>query len=96
MIEVYQAEWCPYSSAVRERLNELDQVFVCRPVPVDPEDRAAVAELTGGDPSIPVVVLDDGTVLAGDTDAIIEALNARFPEPPGAQEHREALAAHQR
>lgn len=95
MIDVFQAEWCPYSSAVRERLNELDLPFVCRPVPAEPDDRDEVKQLTGGDPGIPLVVLDDGTLLFGDTDRIIAELDARFPEPPGAQAHREALAAHQ-
>jgi glutaredoxin len=95
MIDVYQAEWCPFSSAVRERLNELELPFVCRPVPAERDAREEVSQLTGGDPSIPVVVLDDGTVLFGDTDDIIAELDARFPEPPGARAHQEALAAHQ-
>ncbi len=95
MIDVFQAEWCPYSSAVRERLNELNQPFVCRPVPAERDEREEVKRLTGGDPSIPVVVLEDGTILAGDTDRVIAELNARFPEPAGARAHQEALAAHQ-
>lgn len=94
MIDVYQAEWCPYSSAVRERLNELELPFVCRPVPAARAEREEVMRLTDGDPNIPVVVLDDGTILAGDTERILAELNSRFPEPPGAQGHREALAAH--
>ncbi|MCW3041283.1 MAG: hypothetical protein JWM31_3188 [Solirubrobacterales bacterium] len=94
MIEVHQAEWCPYSSDVRERLNELDLPFVCRPVPARPQDRHALAELTGGDPSIPVVVLEDGTILSGDTSRTLAELDRRFPEPPGAEAHRQALAAH--
>lgn len=93
MIEVYQAEWCPFSSAVRERLNELDVPFVCRPVPAHREDRDALRALTGSD-SIPVVVLEDGEVLAGDTREIIAQLDARYEEPPGAEAHREQHAAH--
>jgi glutathione S-transferase len=85
MIDVYQAEWCPFSSAVRERLNELELPFVCRPVPAERDERAEVMRLTGGDPSIPVVVLDDGTLLDGDTDEILAELDRRFPEPPGAR-----------
>jgi hypothetical protein len=30
MIELFQAEWCPYSSAVRERLTELGIDLVAR------------------------------------------------------------------
>lgn len=96
VIDVHQAEWCPFSSMVRERLNELDIPFVCRPVPAYREDRDALRELTGGDDSIPVVVLDDGTVLSGDTREIIAELDRRFEEPPGAEAHREQLRAHQR
>lgn len=96
MIEDFQAEWCPFSSEVRERLNELDLPFVCRPVPARREERGEVMALNGGDPSIPVVVLEDGTILGGDTDVILAELDARYPEPAGAQAHQEALAAHTR
>ena len=93
MIEVFQAEWCPYSALVRQRLNELDLPFVALPVPVDRAERTVMQERTGTD-TIPAVVLDDGTVLAGDATEIVEALGERFPEPPGGQGHRDALAAH--
>ena len=93
MIEVYQAEWCPYSRMVRERLGELDLPFVARPVPADREDRDALRELSGSD-TIPVVVLEDGTVLAGDTRETLAELDRRFEEPPGAEAHRRALAGH--
>jgi glutathione S-transferase len=94
MIEVYQAEWCPFSSIVRERLNELDVPFVCRPVPAQRTERTALKELSG-DVSIPVVVFEDGEVLGGDTKEILAVLDERYPEPPGAEAHRQALAAHQ-
>ncbi|WP_205698295.1 glutaredoxin domain-containing protein [Conexibacter sp. SYSU D00693] len=95
MIEVFQAEWCPYSSMVRERLNELDLPFICRPVAADRENRHELRDLAGTE-SIPVVRLDDGTLLAGDTKEILAELDQRFPEPPGAEAHRRQLAAHQR
>lgn len=93
VIELHQAEWCPFSSQVRERLNELDLPFVCRPVPAYKEDRDALEELTGSR-SIPAVVLEDGTILVGDTREILAELDARFDEPPGAEAHREQLRAH--
>jgi len=37
---LYQAEWCPFSSAVREVLTELGLEFVARPVEPWPEQRA--------------------------------------------------------
>lgn len=93
MIQVFQAEWCPFSAKVRERLNELDLPFVALPVPVDRGERTVMQERTGTN-EIPAVILEDGTVLAGDAAEIVAALGERFPEPPTAQAHREALAAH--
>ncbi len=93
MIQVFQAEWCPFSAQVRERLNELDLPFIALPVPVPQEERDVMFERTGSR-SIPAVILEDETVLAGDTDEIVAELGRRFPEPATAAAHREALAAH--
>lgn len=93
MIQVFQAEWCPFSARVRERLNELDLPFVALPVPVAREERTVMRERTGTD-VIPAVILEDGTVLGGDAEEIVAGLGERFPEPPTAQEHRDALARH--
>jgi glutaredoxin len=38
-MELYQAEWCPHSHKVRQRLTELGLDFVARQVPADPDDR---------------------------------------------------------
>lgn len=93
MIQVFQAEWCPFSAVVRERLNELDVPFVALPVPVAREQRTVMQQRTGTN-VIPAVILEDGTVLAGDTVEIVAGLDERFPEPPTAQDHRAALAQH--
>jgi glutathione S-transferase len=93
LIQVFQAEWCPFSAQVRERLNELDLPFACLPVPVAQEDRDVMEERTGTR-TIPAVILEDGTVLAGDASEIVAQLTERFPEPETAQAHRDALAAH--
>jgi len=87
MIQLFQAEWCPFSALVRERLNELDLPFIAFPVPVEREERT-------GTNVIPAVILEDGTVLAGDATEIVGQLGERFPEPATAQAHRDALAAH--
>jgi glutathione S-transferase len=84
MLVLHQAEWCPYSAAVRERLTELDIDFVARQVAPWPEQR------TGVD-SIPTLETEDGFV-AG-TDEIFAYL-ARFDEPPHASEHRKRYAEH--
>ena len=93
MIQVFQAEWCPFSALVRERLNELDLPFVALPVPVAREERTVMHDRTGTR-VIPAVILEDGTVLAGDAEEIVAGLDERFPEPPTAEAHRRALAAH--
>ncbi len=64
MIQVFQAEWCPYSSMLRQRLTELGVDYVIRQVAPDPPDRDALVDATGGD-SIPALVLEDGSVLTG-------------------------------
>lgn len=86
MLELYQAEWCPHSKKVRQRLTELGLDFVARQVPADPDDREAMREATG-DTSIPVLVLDDGGTLAGE-EKILPWLDGAFEERPDAGAHR--------
>jgi glutaredoxin 3 len=84
-MDLYQAEWCPHSHRVRQRLTELGLDFVARQVPADPAERDEVERLAGTN-EIPVLVLDDGWPICGD-DQIIEYLD-RFPERDDAEEHR--------
>ncbi len=42
MLELWQAEWCPASSRVRERLTELGVDYVVRQVPVEKAERTAL------------------------------------------------------
>ena len=58
LLTLYQAEWCPFSSAVREVLTELGIDFVARQVEPYEEQRTQVDE-------IPTLELEDGTRLAG-------------------------------
>jgi glutaredoxin len=88
MLELYQAEWCPHSHAVRQRLTELGVPYVARPVAADPEQRDEMRDATGSQ-TIPVAVLDDGTVLSGEADEIVEELGRRFDDQPDAGRHRE-------
>jgi glutaredoxin len=87
MIELYQAEWCPHSHRVRQRLTELGLDFVAHQVPVDVAERTALERATGRR-SIPTLVLDDGSIVGGD-DEILATLDRRFAEPPDAVRHRE-------
>jgi len=71
MLILYQAEWCPYSSAVRERLTELGIDFVARQVEPREADRTAVHE-------IPTLETEDGIRFEG-TKTIFEFLGALEP-----------------
>jgi glutathione S-transferase len=93
MDELYQAEWCPYSSRVRQRFTELSVSFVARPVPTDRADRVELRRKTGSD-QIPALLLEDGSAISGDADEIIAYLDERYNERTDAQKHRDAAAEH--
>jgi glutathione S-transferase len=92
-MELYQAEWCPYSSRVRQRFTELGVAFVARQVPADRGDREEMRRKTGTD-EIPALLLDDGTAVTGDADEIIAYLDEHFSERADADAHREQARAH--
>jgi glutathione S-transferase len=85
MLELYQAEWCPHSHRVRQRLTELGLDVVLRQVPAEPEARSHL-ERVAGTTAIPALVLDDGWPICGD-DQILDYLD-RFHERDDADEHR--------
>jgi glutaredoxin 3 len=85
-MELYQAEWCPHSHRVRQRLTELGIDFVAHQVPAAPDEREEL-ERVAGTKEIPVLVSDDGTTACGDDD-ILEYLE-RFEERDDADAHRE-------
>ena len=84
-MELYQAEWCPHSHRVRQRLTEVGVDVVLRQVAADPEEREELERISGTN-EIPVLVLDDGSSVCGD-DQIMEYLD-RFAERHDADEHR--------
>jgi glutathione S-transferase len=71
MLTLYQAEWCPYSSAVRERLTELGLDFVARQVEPREAERTEVDE-------IPTLETEDGIRFEG-TATIFEFLRTLDP-----------------
>jgi glutathione S-transferase len=85
MIELYQAEWCPYSSAVRERLTELGLPFVAIQVEPEQEQRTQVGE-------IPVLVDENGNRHTG-TREVFEFLKT-LPAGDHEQGHRDQYAEH--
>ena len=64
MLTLYQAEWCPFSSAVREILTELGLDFVARQVEPWPEQRAGLEAVSGSD-EIPALETEDGRFFTG-------------------------------
>lgn len=85
MLELWQTEWCPSSSRVRQRLTQLGIDYLIRQVPVERADRHALREATGVE-SIPVLTLDDSSSLVGE-EAILGWLE-QLPEPLEAETHR--------
>jgi glutathione S-transferase len=85
MLTLYQAEWCPYSAAVRQRLTELGIDFVAKQVAPRQDDR-------DGEHEIPLLTNGDGERFEG-TDAIFEFL-AALPLGESEQEHRAQYRAH--
>ena len=77
MLTLYQAEWCPFSSAVREVLTELGIDFVARQVEPWPEQREALRERSDSDLT-PVLETEDGRFFRG-TRAIFAYLGDAEP-----------------
>jgi uncharacterized protein len=91
VLTLYQAEWCPFSSAVRELLTELGIDFVAKQVEPWPEQRETLREVAGDD-QIPTLVGDDGDVYRG-TRAILRFLEQQQPSPYAAG-HRQRYHDH--
>jgi glutathione S-transferase len=81
MHELFQAEWCPHSHKVRQRLTELGVDVVLRQVPAEKDERVDEME-------IPRLVTDAGDVLSGEEE-ILPWLDTHFDERPDAKAHRD-------
>jgi len=90
-LKLYQAEWCPFSSAVRELLTERGLPFVAVPVEPQPDQRATLRKRFGTD-EIPVLETDDGTVYRGTRE--IFAYLTSLPPTPHTREHRQRYSEH--
>jgi predicted GNAT family acetyltransferase/glutaredoxin len=90
-VTLYQAEWCPFSSAVREVLTELGIDFTARQVEPLPSDRGRLRDFAGTD-QIPVLQTEDGQFHRG-TRAIFAHLRERDPWQFAAA-HRKRFAEH--
>jgi glutaredoxin len=85
-VELYQAEWCPHSHAVRQRLTELGVDVLLRQVPAEPEDRDEL-ERVAGTREIPTLVTDDGEIFVGEKE-VLPWLDLRYEARRDARRHR--------
>ena len=80
MIQLYQAEWCPFSHMVRAKLTELGVPYEAINVRAEGDERTKIKELTG-DVTTPVMV--DGEKVLSDSSEIISHLERNYsPEEP--------------
>jgi glutathione S-transferase len=86
VLQLFQAEWCPASHSVRERLTELGLDYIVRQVPADKRQRSDLLAATGTD-TVPVLVTDDRRILDGE-ERILAFLGEHYLEPRGAWMHR--------
>jgi glutathione S-transferase len=86
VLELYQAEWCPHSHKVRQRLTELGLDFVARQVAAEPDDRDDLEAATGCR-EIPTLVTDRRKVFSGEEE-ILAYLDRSFDERSDARRHR--------
>jgi glutathione S-transferase len=95
MLELFQAEWCPASRRVRQRLTELGLDYLNRQVPVERDQRSALLDATGAD-TIPALLLENGSAVVGE-DNILSYLGEHSDEPGEAEAHRlKAAKVHRR
>jgi glutathione S-transferase len=84
-MKLYQAEWCPHSHKVRQRLTELGLDFTAKQVAADPDERDEMQDVLGTN-EIPVLSVGD-SVLRGE-DEILDYLDRSYDERADADEHR--------
>ena len=90
MIQLYQAEWCPFSHRVRAKLTELGVPYQAINVAAEGQERIEVEELTSST-AIPVLV--DGEKVVSDSSQIVTYLEAKYTsETDGARLQREELS----
>jgi len=80
VLELWQAEWCPHSHAVRQRLTELGVDFVAHQVAAEKDDRPDGM-------AIPRLRTEQGQVLSGEEE-ILPWLDEHFEERDDARRHR--------
>jgi len=90
VIQLYQAEWCPFSHRVRAKLTELGVPYRVVNVAAEGQERTEVKELTG---SIAIPVLVDGDKVVSESSQIVSYLEAKYTsETDDTRSQREELS----
>jgi predicted GNAT family acetyltransferase len=89
---LYQAEWCAFSSAVREVMTELGLDFVARQVEPWPKQRETMRAVAGTD-VIPALQVEDGRFFVGARE-IFDHLRGRDAVWKYAEAHRRRFESH--
>jgi glutaredoxin len=84
-MELFQAEWCPHSHRVRQRLTELGLDFQARQVEADPAQREELRRRAGTD-EIPVLLVEHEAPKRGEEEIL--AFLDRFEPRDDAPAHR--------
>jgi glutaredoxin len=79
-VEVLWRPGCPFCSRLRSGLRSAGIETVERNIWVDPEAAARVRALTGGDETVPTVVVGRHGLVNPSVSAVVAAVRAEFPE----------------
>jgi glutaredoxin len=90
MLDLFQAEWCPSSARVRQRLTELGIDYVIHQVPVERQARGVLRDAVGA-LTIPALRLENGSAIVGEEN-ILACLGEHIVESPEAEAHRRRAA----
>jgi mycoredoxin len=85
-VTVYWRKRCPYCVRLRRQLRRIGLPTEERDIWSDPVAAATVREITGGDETVPTVVVGNRRMVNPDADTVLAAVRAEAPEllPPAA------------
>lgn len=81
-VEVLQRPGCPFCSALRRGLRRAGVATVERDIWADPSAAARVREITGGDETVPTVVIGGRSLVNPSAAQVLATVRAEFPDDP--------------
>lgn len=79
-IEVFMRPGCPYCTRLRRELTRAAVVTVSHDIWADPGAAARVREVTGGDETVPTVVVGDRALVNPRLTEVVAAVREQFPD----------------